>query len=466
MQKVKNKFSLNKISNASIAAAISILFCLIYLKFSILNSNSFQLLQKSGIPNFGDDRDGWLAFANAFPNVKEMTPLSWQVNFWPPGNIGILSIGKFLSGSIFYASVFHVILVSIIQAILVYQCVSLFSKERKVLPWILLIVSMLHLSFLFRSSFIDTSLTPDYLASISLALGFVLTYKYFFENFKNSYLPIFAALAFALSGYLRVTTFQLTLIALFVTTLGGVVLFLMKRSFPTIFRKAVTITLITAVLFTPWVIYRSIGIYDKDYLRGLQFSAQARFALNHQWDTPAELNANPVLKLMGLGTACAIDKPKCTWLADRQNRILAGTLPITIDDEWDLRSKEAIKTFLENPLTWMNIKLKFFGQSYFQKSVYDSIDSRFHFSLDLILLILFIPLVIFLILRLRRSPRKFFVIISFFSSLFLAVQLLITQSLLRFFLPSITLLVITLLLTIHANELEKRITIQVPREKT
>ncbi len=465
MKKINFKLNLSKISNASVAAAISILFCLIYLKFSILNSLSFQLLRKGGNLNFGDDRDGWLAFANAFPNVKEMAPLSWQVNFWPPGNIGILSIGKFLTGSIFYASIFHVILVSIIQAILIYQCVSLFSKERKALPWVLLTVSILHLSFLFRSSFIDTVLMPDYLASISLALGLVFSYKYFFEYFKKSYLPVFAGLAFALSGYLRVTSFQLTLIALFITTLSGVLLFLKKKSFTSIFRKTVAITLITTVLFAPWVIYRSIGIYDKDYLRGLQFSSQARFALSHQWDTPAELNASPALKLMGLGTACAIDKPKCIWLSDRQTRILAGTLPTTIDDEWDLRSKEAIKTFLENPLTWMNIKFKFFGQSYFQKSVYDSIDSRFHFSIDLILLILLIPILIFFILKLRRSTRKFLVITTFFSSLFLAAQLLITQSLLRFFLPSISLLLITLILAIHANGVEKRITNQVPREK-
>jgi hypothetical protein len=308
-------------------------------------------------------------------------------------------------------------------------------------------------------------LTSDYLAAISLALGVVFSYKYFFEDFKKPSSPLFAALAFALSGYLRVTTFQLTLIALFIATLTGVMIFLKKKSFTTIFRKAVAIVLITSLLFVPWVIFRSVGIYNNDFLRGLQFSSQARFALNHQWDTPAELKANPALKLMGLGTACAIDKPKCIWLSDRQTRILAGTLPKTIDDELDLRSKEAIKTLLENPLTWMSIKLKFFGQSYFQKSVYDSIDSKYHFSLDLILVILFIPLVIFLILRMQRSPRKIFIITSLSSSLFLATQLLITQSLLRFFLPSISLLVISLVLAIHVGKVENRITNQLPKGK-
>lgn len=456
MKKIKNKLIYSKISNASIAATISILFCLVYLKFFILNSLPFQFLRENGLPNFSDDRDGWLAFANAFPNVKEIAPLSWQVNFWPPGNIGILSIGKFLSGSIFYASIFHIILVATIQAILVYQCVSLFSKERKALPWILLIVSILHLSFLFRSSFIDTVLLADYLASISLALGVVFSYKYFFESFKKSYLPLFAALAFALSGYLRVTTFQLTVIALFVTALCGAVLFLKKKLLNAIFLKTVAITLITTVLFAPWVIYRSVGIYNNDFSRGMQFSAQARFALSHQWDTPSELKASPSLKFMGLGTACAIDMQKCVWLADRQSRILAGTLPKTIEDEWDLRSKEAIKTFLANPITWINLKLTFFGQSFFQKSVYDSVDSRYHFSIDLILIILFIPISLYFILKISQSTRKFFVLVCFLSSMFLAAQLLITQSLLRFFLPSIALLVISLVLAVHSTIIENK----------
>ena len=219
------------------------------------------------------------------------------------------------------------------------------------------------------------------------------------------------------------------------------------------------------MLFAPWVIFRSVGIYDNDFLRGLQFSSQARFALDHQWDTPAELKINPSLKLMGLGTACAVDKPKCTWLSDRQTRILAGTLPVTIDDEMNLSAKEAIKTLLESPLAWMSIKLEFFGQSYFQKSVYDSIDSKYHFSLDLVLVILFIPLIILLILRMQRSPRKFFIIACLSSSLFLATQLLITQSLLRFFLPSISLLVVSLVLAMHVEKVENRIRNQVPKGK-
>jgi hypothetical protein len=225
----------------------------------------------------------------------------------------------------------------------------------------------------------------------------------------------------------------------------------MKKNRPTsLFRKFVAITLITFILFAPWITYRSFVIYDKDVSRGLQFSAQARFALNHQWDTPSELKENPSLKYMGLGTACAIDKIKCKWLSDRQTQILNGTLNKTIDDEWDLRSKEAIEVLLRNPIAWIDLKLDYFGQSYFQKSVYDSIDTKFHFSIDLILILCFIPIVIFLLLRMRRSPRKYFVTTTFAFSLFLAGQLLVTQSLLRFFLPSIALLCLSLILAVHA----------------
>lgn len=451
MKKTKDRFSLTRISNALIAAIFSVIFCLLYFKFWILLSPPFQSLIITDTPKFGDDRDGWLAFANAFPSRENMSPHGWQINFWPPGNIGVLSIGKFLTGSIFYAAIFHIILVSVIQAVLIFQCVSLFSKEKKKLPLILLFVSLFHLSFLFRSSFVDTVLMSDYLASISLALGVIFSYRYFFDDSHKHHLAIFAALAFAFSGYLRVTTYQLILFAFLVTFFIGTVLFIRNKPATRIFRKTVAIILITFIVFTPWILYRSIGIYNNDFSRGLQFSAQARFALNHQWDTPSELQANPSLKFMGLGTACAIDKPKCIWLSDRQTRILAGTLPKTIDDEMDLRSKEAIKTLLGNPIGWMNIKLNYFGQSFFQKSVYDSIDSNYHFSIDLIVVILFIPLVSLFVLKMQRSGRRNFVIATFLCSLLLAAQLLIVQSLLRFFLPSIALLVISLVLAVHAK---------------
>jgi len=451
LKKTNGKSSITRVSNASIAAAISVIFCLLYYKYWILPSLPFQSLIMDRTPKFGDDRDGWLEFANAFPSLENMSPQRWQISFWPPGNIGILSIGKFLTGSILFGAIFHVILVSVVQALLVFQCVSLFSKQKKNLPLILLVVSLIHLSFLFRSSFVDAVLNPDYLASISLALGLIFSYKYFFEDINKHHLAIYAAFAFAFSGYLRVTTFQLTLIAFLVTFFLGIVLFIRGKLLTYIFRKTVAIVLITLTLFTPWIIYRAVGIYDNDFSRGLQFSAQARFALSHQWDTPSELKANPSLKLMGLGTACAIDKPKCIWLSDRQTQILNGTLPKTIDDEWDLRSKEAIKTMLGNPIEWLSLKLNYFGQSFFQKSVYDSIDTDYHFSIDLILVILSIPLVPFIVLKIQRSGRRNFITATFLCSLFLAAQLLISQSLLRFFLPSIALLVISLLLAVHAK---------------
>ncbi len=447
---------LSKISNASLALVTSLIFCLVCFRFSILYSPQFESLSRGGPIFFSDDRDGWLAFANAFPRIEELKPLSWQLNFWPPGNIAVLSVGTYLTGSLLYGAIFHIFLVSTIQATLTYQCASLFSKSRKLLPLILLATILFHSSFLFRSSFIDTVLTSDYLASICLALGLVISYKYFFEDSRGWPYAVLASLSLALSGYLRVTTYQLTLIAVLGVFLKLTVDVIKKKQPSGIFRRLIAITLITFVLFTPWITYRSLVIYDKDVSRGLQFSAQARFALNHQWDTPSELKENPSLKYMGLGTACTIDEIKCKWLSDRQTQILNGTLKKTLDDEWDLRSTEAIKVLLRNPITWINLKLDYFGQSYFQKSVYDSIDSKFHFSIDLILIVCFIPITLFLLLRMRQSPRKYFVTTTFAFSLFLAGQLLVTQSLLRFFLPSIALLCLSLIFAVHAISSENK----------
>lgn len=453
MSNVAERISL-RLSNSMIAFSISVIFSMIYFLFFILPSNSFKALISNQPPFFRDDRDGWLAFADAFPDKTLMEPLAWQLNFWPPGNIGILSLGQFVSGSIFGGAVFHVILVSLIQALLCFHVASLFVNSKKNVAITVIGSTLFHISFLYKSSFISTVLFSDYLSSIALALSVILAYKTIYKKGISKLDIFYVAFFLALAGYLRVTSFQITLIGICILLTVFISRIVRKKQSSIEFSRMLAILLVAGVLFAPWVAYRTFGIYDGDLARGIQFSAQGRFALSHQWDTPSYLTENPSLKFMGLGTACKVDKNKCKWILNRQNKILDGTLPRTLEDEWDLQSREALKTLVENPITWLRYKLKYFGQSYFQKSVYDAIDARYHFSIDLVLIILLLPWIAISIFKLSHSSRKVFILATISTSMFLATQLLITQSLLRFFLPSIMLILVTavLLLSIKAKD--------------
>ena len=122
-------------------------------------------------------------------------------------------------------------------------------------------------------------------------------------------------------------------------------------------------------------------------------------------------------------------------------------LDVTMDDEFEYRSIEALKTFVKNPFEWVILKSKYIPSTYFQSSVYDTVDGKKHFSLDLILIALLLPYNIFMITRLRDKYNKYFMSTVQFVALILFSQLFLTQVLLRFYLPSIMLTILTSILS-------------------
>jgi hypothetical protein len=437
---------------ALFSALISFSISVFYLVFNLIPSSPWQSLNSAAPSYFGDDRDLWLQFAAAFPDMSKMETLSWQLNFWPPGNIAVLTLGNFLFGSLLAAALLHVLLLALAQAALTYQCASLFLENVRNRVILFLIVFVFHLSFIYRSAFMDAALTPDYLASVLLCLACILAYKVLKKRKPTPFDFICISFLLALSGYIRVTTYQIVLLGFLLSITIILTLRMLRRKTSQKSISTLIIFTLSFLLFLPWITYRSIGIYENDFAKGLQFSGQARFALQHQWDTPADLATAPQLNLMGLGTACKIDSIKCAVLSKRVQAIVSGDLPITMDDEWDLRSREAIRTFLDQPLKWIQIKIEYFPQSYFQKSVYDSIDEKNHYSWDLVLvLVLFIYNIVQLIRKRETSSAKYLSVLQLIA-VALSAQLLVTQSLLRFFLPSILL---TILVSIVVSSVAK-----------
>jgi len=229
------------------------------------------------------------------------------------------------------------------------------------------------------------------------------------------------------------------LLSTFVLTGVACYFVITKKVFSVKLRNMFTIFLIASILFAPWVFFRAVIIYDNDFNKGIQFSYQARFALQHQWDTPADLAKNPNLKLMGLGIACEIDPGKCRELELRKNLILTGKSNRIMDDEDDVRSREAIKVLLLHPVKWLELKFKYFGNAYFQKSVYDRIDNHVHYSWELLLVLFLVPSNLILSSKVTSRQNRRFVRGLQLLAIFLALQLLVTQAVLRFFLMSILL---------------------------
>ena len=125
---------------------------------SILFSLPFQRLRAGNTRFFFDDRDGWLDLASAISQGKFEPELTWQLAFWTPGNIGILSLGNVLFQSTYLAAIFHVFVVSIAQATLVYLIIKNFHLLDKYYFLTILGVIIFHLSFLFQSAFVDSVL--------------------------------------------------------------------------------------------------------------------------------------------------------------------------------------------------------------------------------------------------------------------------------------------------------------------
>lgn len=428
----------------TIGAFISILFSAYYIVTKILNSHQFQNLKYKTFPYFNDDRDGWLKFASLFPDGLKFHDQLWQINFWPPGNIGVLTLGRYLTSNLYGAALFHIVLVTAIQSLLTFKLVKVLSTNRISNIYVYLLTILYHISFIYKSSFVDTVLQPDYLASASLVCSIIYLHDYLFtgEYSRNANLSK-GVLLLSFSSYLRITGY-LTIII--------VIVFLIvfaKKINRNLLIKLWAFFGLSLMLLLPWIGFRAYGIYNGNLIKGAQFSMQGNFALQHQWDTLNELESSPGLEYMGLGVACKVDKIKCIEFSSLRREIKAGKVNMDMETEFDLRSKAAIKTFLSNPIKWLSIKLPVIPATYFQKSVYESPSSKMYYSPDLIIYI-FVGLVSWLIiLKLPKTDELYFVVAMQLLAMILLCQLVMTQVILRFYLPIILLTLSAFVLTLN-----------------
>ena len=422
---------------------------------SILFSSPFQRLRAGNTRFFFDDRDGWLDLASAISQGKFEPELTWQLAFWTPGNIGILSLGNVLFQSTYLAAIFHVFVVSIAQATLVYLIIKNFHLSNKYYFLTILGVVIFHLSFLFQSAFVDSVLCPDYLASILFCSAIVLLYE--FINEKAFKLSNFMAIVFfaSASAYIRITAYQIVIISLFICISYTIYKIITKQILTLRFKKLFSLLIVITLTFVPWIVIRSEIAYNGNYFKAAQFSYQGKFALGLQWADSKDFLKYPEFELMGLGIACKIDPVKCEYFSERKIMIENKILDVTMDDEFEYRSVEALKTFVKNPFEWVILKSKYIPSTYFQSSVYDTVDGKKHFSLDLVLIALLLPYNIFMITRLRDKYSKYFMATVQFVALSLFSQLFLTQVLLRFYLPSIMLTILTSILSTRIFVKEK-----------
>ncbi len=417
---------------------------------NIMFSMPFQKLRNGSPRYFFDDRDGWLQLASAVSKGQFEPELTWQLAVWPPGNIGILSLGNLIFQSTFMAAIFHIFIVALVQAILVYLILRNIITTKRNSFFLICIVIGYHLSFIYRSAFIDTVLFSDYLGSILLCCGIILLNEFMMDKYISLQKAILIVVFLSASAYVRITGYQIILSVFLISIAIGFLRIVLHKPLVEQLRKIILITVIIILTFVPWIVIRSEIAYNGNYLKGVQFSNQGKLALGLQWADVEDFNKYPEFELMGLGIACKIDPIKCKYFSERENLIENGILNTARDDEFEKRSLEALKTFVTNPAEWISLKSNYIPSTYFQSSVYDTVDGKIHFSLDLFLIILLVPYNIAMLIRLNDKQSKLFISAIQLIAFTTFIQLFLTQVLLRFYLPSIML---TLLCSILLSKL-------------
>jgi len=452
-----------RISPAIYAALIVFLINVIFEIQNVIFTDQFRALSSANpltLSVFGDDRDGWLAAAASFAHFH-MSTYAWQVNFWPPGNIGILTLGYFVTRSLYGAALFHIVIELVGVSLLIFEFASwlVLARINRYL--------VLGLSILFAFSFTNSSslsrypLSSDYLAATfgTFAISYFLRRVVVERRYTISSWAI-PGVTLAFAGYTRIFYYQLFLIGLLVILSYFIFIRIQKMAMTArvtsdferrnqetgrrnkeIFRKLTLSLIVVSILFAPWIAIRSFIIYPGNIVKGIQMSSQGRFALELQW-VRKDVADFRILQLMGLGTACKLDPVKCNFFANRDLAAKNGNSVITMDDDWDQKASAAIRVFIKHPLAWASLKLPSMYRAYFQRSAFDSVDTKVHLSLDRILiLILFVANFLNSIFLWAR--RRLVVPIVLFSlSAFLIGQLLITQTVFRVFLPGMLMILL------------------------
>ena len=410
---------------------------------------------------FQDDRTYWLEAILYFGKNFNFGEHNWQLNLWAPGHLLFSSLTYLIFGKLILVIVFNYFITFLLMTLILFQ-VHYWLRRGDIKFSISLVPLVLFLfSPIYTSALVDTFFVPDLQATLAGSLAILRLVRLINLENQNSKLELFyIAVLLAFAGYLRLTYYQLTIYVLFISTLYLLFVSLREQnkkryiSYEKVF-LSFKILVIAFLIFLPWILIRGYVMYPGNFAKGLEFSLQGRFALQTQWYDDEKLKTEPVFPLIGQGIACKVDKVKCAFFTNQNREIANGNLKLTMDEDFDLKAKAAIETFVRSPIEWIGYKLPIYGPTFFQASVYDKIDKNLHVSWDriLILICFIINPFLWIYAKLKRLKLTIGALPLILLSCFQLVQFLLTQLLFRFYLPAIAFtLMASLILIIGLRE--------------
>lgn len=431
-------------------------------EYRILSSDLTQSRVREYL--FPDDRSLWLNAVEYFGKNLDYGPHEWQLSLWPPGHILTSSAIYLIVGNLNIVLVLDYMITSLLTTLILLQIYYWFNYAKVNFVFYFLISVSFLFSPIYLSAMIETFFLTDLQSTLAGTLAILRIIRMVNSKEKTRKLDIaIASLLLAFAGYVRLTFYQITLLALALSIAFLLFSYLprnkdsylnLRKSSGTIFK----VTALTFFIFLPWIVIRGFVIYSDSFERGMEFSLQTRFALQSQWYDEVRLETEPNYPLVGQGIACKIDAVKCEFFTKQNKEILLGIKQIPMDEDFDLKSKEALKVFIKNPIEWVKLKWPVYGTSFFQKSVYDGADGNFHFSWDrvLVLFCFVINPILWLYARWKRIKLiegSFALIVL---SIFQIAQFLLTQLYFRFYLPAIAFTLSASCLILIGLQLERR----------
>ena len=405
---------------------------------------------------FQDDRTLWLNAILYFGQNLNFGEHTWQLTLWAPGHLLFSSVTYLIFGKLLLVIGFNYFITFLLMTLVLMQIHCWLDQVKVKFSISLIILALFLFSPIYTSALVDTFFMSDLQATIAGSLAILRLISLIDSQKLNSKLEHFniaALLAFA--GYMRLTYYQLTIYVLLFSALYLLFVSIRQRNKDRNFGYdkvffIFKISVITFLIFLPWILVRGYIIFPGNLSKGLEFSTQGRFALQAQWYDDIRLKTDPQFPLIGQGIACKVDKVKCDFFTNQNREISNGSLKITMDEDFDLKSKAAIETFVRSPIKWIEYKSPTYGPSFFQSSVYDTIDKNLHISWDRILILLFFIINPFLwiYIKLKRFKLVVGTLPLILLSCFQLVQFLLTQLLFRFYLPAIAFTLMASLLLI------------------
>jgi hypothetical protein len=436
------------LTNEVFCKILPLFMVLIDLCWVLFSLNKDGIIERASIPIqyaptiFQDDRDGWLKAAYSLVYNYRIEENVWQVNFWPPGQVGITTALFFLGRNYFTIILLHTLLTLFLLFVIYRKIIRKYRTSKSATFAILLLICW-NFSFFNLSSLVTLILCPDYLA----ALIFFLAIFCMFETQKIDIRKfLLVGFLLATAAYIRVSYYQL-LIFIFLIAIAYYFLSLKskgrkQRISYEIAKRVVASSLIALMLIAPWITFRMIYM-NNDLAHSVQLSEQGRFAMGVQWWDKKYKEENNAL-FIGAGTACILDAKKCSYFSNRDKQIAAGMSDISWGEDLDEKSREAIEVFIKNPIGVIELKLPVLAKGYFQRIAFSSIDDTFHISLDrigMLFLILYAGA-----LAWKGRLETFWLIWFFLLGTLMWGSLFITQVEFRYFYPGLICFLTPLLL--------------------